>query len=96
MKVGVVEGREGGGANAGGGTARRGRRGLEATVDMGGEGISCIEGESLESVACFDRIVLVRKPNVTPGEVCLGSELGFRKGATERYRTKNGTRPRIH
>ena len=45
-----MEGREGGGQ------CRRwngevGRCGLEAAVDMGGEGMSCIEGESLESVA---------------------------------------------
>ena len=51
MKAGMVEGRERGVANAGGGAARRGRSRLEATVDMGGEGMSCIEGYGLESVA---------------------------------------------
>ena len=44
MKAGVVEGREGGGANAGDGMARWGRCGLEAAVDMGGEGMGCVEG----------------------------------------------------
>ena len=51
MKAGMVEGRERGVANAGGGAARRGRSRLEATVDMGDEGMSCIEGYGLESVA---------------------------------------------